>query len=87
MTKRKTKAERLEKEFCNKFRPINEVQKVFSSRPLRDEALCALLWEYKDRGKKGYDLTERFFGIFRTNFSDLQIIGPERAGKDIPLPF
>ena len=83
MTKRKTKAAEFENEFGNKFRPINEVQKAFSSRPLRDEALCALLWEYKDRGKKGYDLTERFFDIFRTQFGDLLILGPERAGKDI----
>jgi len=83
MTKRKTKAPEFEKEFNNKFRAINEVQKAFSSRPLRDEAMCALLWEYKDRGRKGYDLTERFFELFRSNFSELQIIGPERAGRDI----
>ncbi|MCF8425088.1 MAG: bstEII [Bacteroidia bacterium] len=83
MTKRKTKAAAFEKEFSNKFRPINEVQKAFSSRPLRDEVICALLWEYKDRGKKGYDLTERFFELFRSNFQGLQIIGPERAGRDI----
>jgi hypothetical protein len=83
MTKRKTKAIEFEKEFSNKFRVIHEVQKAFSSRPLRDEVMCALLWEYKDRGKKGYDLTERFFELFRANFPTLQIIGPERAGKDI----
>lgn len=83
MTKRKTKAAAFEKEFSTKFRPINEVQKAFSSRPLRDEVICALLWEYKDRGKKGYDLTERFFELFRSNFQGLQIIGPERAGRDI----
>ena len=45
--------------------------------------ICTLLWEYKDRGKKGYDLTERFFELFRSKFSKLQIVGPERAGKDI----
>jgi len=83
MTKRKTKAPEFEKEFNNKFRAINEVQKAFNSRPLRDEAMCALLWEYKDRGRKGYDLTERFFELVRSNFSELQIIGPERAGRDI----
>ncbi len=83
MTKRKTKAVEFEKEFNNKFRQINEVQKAFNSRSLRDEVICALLWEYKDRGKKGYDLTERFFELFRSNFGDLRIIGPERAGKDI----
>ena len=83
MTKRKTKALEFEKEFNSKFRQINEVQKAFNSRPLRDEVICALLWEYKDRGKKGYDLTERFFELFRSNFGNLRIIGPERAGKDI----
>lgn len=83
MTKRKTKAADFEKKFNSKFRPINEVQKAFSSRPLRDEAMCALLWEYKNRGKKGYDLTERFFELFRNNFPKFQILGPERAGKDI----
>lgn len=83
MTKRKTKAETFEKEFSNQFRPINEVQKAYSSRPLKDEVMCALLWEYKDRGKKGYDLTERFFELFRANFPKLQITGPERAGNDI----
>jgi hypothetical protein len=50
-----------------------------------DEALCAVLWEYKDRGKKGYDLTERLFTIIRENYKDLHIIGPERAGKDVIL--
>jgi hypothetical protein len=83
MTKRKTKAKIVEKEYNRQFRPINEVQKAVNSRPLKDEAMCALLWEYKDRGKKGYDLTERFFELFRANFPNLQIIGPERAGKDI----
>ena len=83
MTKRKTKAEEFKKEFENKFRPITEVQKAFKSRPMPDEALCALLWEYKDRGKKGYDLTERFFELFRSHFKGLKIIGPERAGRDI----
>jgi len=50
-----------------------------------DEALCAVLWEYKDRGKKGYDLTERLFAIIREHFPSLGITGPERAGKDVLL--
>lgn len=33
MTKRKTKSACFEKEFSNKFRPINEVQKAFYGRP------------------------------------------------------
>ncbi|PJN92411.1 bstEII, partial [Amaricoccus sp. HAR-UPW-R2A-40] len=65
------------------FRAITEVQKRFGSRPIPDEALCAILWEYKDRGKKGYDLTERFFIMLREKFPTLQLSGPERAGKDV----
>jgi hypothetical protein len=44
-----------------------------------------VLWEYKDRGKKGYDLTERLFAILRERLPDLRVIGPERAGKDVLL--
>ncbi len=83
MLKKKTKAREICEQFGTGFRPIQEVQKAFDSRPIPDEALCALLWEYKDRGKKGYDLTEKFFNLFRLNFSDLEIIGPERAGRDV----
>lgn len=83
MLKKKTKAKEICEQFGQGFRPIQEVQKAFDSRPIPDEAICALLWEYKDRGKKGYDLTEKFFNLFRLNFSDLEIIGPERAGRDI----
>ena len=50
-----------------------------------DEALCAVLWEYKDRGQKGYDLTERFFKMFQSKFPNLIIEGPIRAGADIQL--
>ena len=44
-----------------------------------------MLWEYKDRGKKGYDLTERMFVILHQKFPELQLSGPERAGKDVQL--
>ena len=37
----------------------------------------------KTEAKKGYDLTEKFFNLFRQTFPDLGIIGPERAGRDI----
>lgn len=67
------------------FRAITEVQKRFMQRPNPDEAICALLWEYKDRGKKGYDLTERFFDRFETEHPGYQISGPKRAGKDVQL--
>jgi hypothetical protein len=83
MLKRKRDAEKICATFGDRFRPIQEVQAAFDSRPPVDEALCALLWEYKDRGKKGYDLTERFFELFRRVFPRLEIRGPERAGQDI----
>lgn len=67
------------------FRSIDKVQAAFNSRPIPDEALCAVLWEYKDLGQKGYDLTEKFFNLFRSNFTDFTIDGPERAGMDILL--
>lgn len=85
MLKKKSQAEWICREFGKGFRTIVEVQKAFLSRPLPDEALCAILWEYKDRGKKGYDLTERMFDLLRSKFPQFTIEGPERAGKDILL--
>ena len=85
MLKQKSKAEKICEEFGKGFRPVPEVQAAFTTRPMPDEALCAVLWEYKDRGKKGYDLTERLFAMFRETFPDLHLSGPERAGKDILL--
>jgi hypothetical protein len=85
MLKKKTDAINICERFGNGFRSISLVQKRFKERPMPDEALCAILWEYKDRGKKGYDLTERLFSIVRENFPNLTITGPERAGKDILL--
>lgn len=85
MLKRKTKAQEICDQFGNKFRPIQEVQVAFESRPMPDEALCAVLWEYKDRGKKGYDLTENFFELFQSHFPEMIIEGPKRAGQDIRM--
>lgn len=85
MLKTKSKAKWICEEFGKQFRPIVEVQKAFLSRPMPDEALCALLWEYKSRGQKGYDLTERMFELLRSKFPDLEITGPERARRDILL--
>jgi hypothetical protein len=73
MLKKKTMAHDICDQFGGKF----------DKRPVPDEALCALLWEYKDRGKKGYDLTERFFELVKSYFPDLEITGPIRAGRDI----
>ena len=85
LLKKKSSAQKICDDFQHRFRKINEVQKAFDSRPLPDEALCAVLWEYKDRGKKGYDLTEKFFAVMRRKFPQYAIKGPERAGKDILL--
>ena len=85
MLKKKTQAEIIVKEFGRGFRPIQEVQRAFKKRPMPDEAICAILWEYKDRGQKGYDLTERMFELFRSQFITYKLIGPERAGRDVLL--
>lgn len=85
MLKQKRKSEWICKEFGKGFRPIVEVQKAFLSRPMPDEALCAILWEYKDRGQKGYNMTESMFELLRSQFPDFKILGPERAGRDILL--
>jgi len=85
MLKKKSGATQICKRFGPGFRKIVEVQKRFQTRPIPDEALCALLWEYKDRGKKGYDLTARMFAILRGHLRGFTLIGPERAGKDVLL--
>lgn len=83
MLKKKRSAKQIIEQFGKGFRAIQEVQAKFTSRPMPDEALCALLWEYKSRGTKGYDLTDRFFELFNAHFSDLHIEGPTGAGRDI----
>ncbi len=83
LLKKKTQAQNICEDFGKDFRKIQVVQEKFDSRPLPDEAICAILWEYKDRGKKGYDLTEKFFDMIRQKFPDLCIWGPQRAGADV----
>lgn len=85
MLKKKSQTADIIAKFGKNFRPIQIVQECFEKRPLDDETLCALLWEYKDRGKKGYDLTEKLFKIIETLFPTIQVNGPARAGKDILL--
>lgn len=85
MLKAKSKAQAICDQFGHAFRPIQEVQRGFESRPIADEAICAVLWEYKDRGKKGYDLTEKFFALARAQLPALTLLGPERAGQDVLL--
>lgn len=85
MLKKKSAARNICGRFGKGFRAVTEVQLRFHERPMPDEALCAVLWEYKDRGQKGYELTERLFTIVRERFPQLEITGPERAGKDVLL--
>lgn len=85
MLKKKSMIPMVCEQYGSDFRPINEVQAAFNTRPMPDEAICAVLWEYKDRGQKGYDLTERFFNMFTQAFPKYSIEGPKRAGSDIQL--
>ena len=85
MLKIKRNTDRIINQFGDRFRSIVEVQEGFGSRPDSDEALCAILWEYKDRGRTVYDLTERLFAVLRDQFPDLTVDGPERAGRDVLL--
>lgn len=85
MLKKKTSCEQIIEHFGKEFRPIHQVQNAYKTRPIPDEALCAVLWEYKDRGKKGYDLTAKLFNTLREKFPGLTVKGPERAGKDVLL--
>ena len=85
MLKKKSLIPMVCEQYGRNFRSIDRVQAAFDSRPLPDEAICAVLWEYKDRGQKGYDLTERFFNMFQNAFPKFTIEGPKRAGSDIQL--
>lgn len=67
MLKRRGKIPDIIADFGGRFRPLDEVIRLLAGRPNPDEALAAILWEYKDRGKKGYELTEFFLiGFGRT---------------------
>lgn len=85
MLKKKSIVDLICSQYGADFRAIATVQQRFDSRPLPDEALCALLWEYKDRGKRGYDLTETFFDEFHRKFKEFTLHGPKRGGKDLFL--
>lgn len=85
MLKIKSKTPMICREYGKDFRTIDRVWAAFNTRPIPDEALCAVLWEYKDRGQKGYDLTERLFNLLNETFPDYILEGPVRAGADILL--
>ena len=85
MLKRKSDADWICDQYSSRFRDVVLVQQRFSSRPVPDEALCAILWEYRGRGQKGYDLTEALFQLLRDSLSGYEVTGPERAGRDVNL--
>ena len=85
LLKRKRSTEANIQGFQSQFRKIADAQAAFLERPDPDEVLCALMWEYKDRGKPGYDLTGTLFQMLRDSIEQAQIDGPEGAGQDIQL--
>jgi hypothetical protein len=86
MLKRKTKIPKIITDYGIRFRSLEEVRQKLASRPDPDEALMAILFEYKGRGRKGYELTEAFFLWFNETFGDnYEIKGPQRAGQDVRL--
>lgn len=86
MLKVKGKTESIIENFGPRFRSIENVREKLKLRPFPDEVLSAILYEYKDRGKKGYKLTEAFFTWFESKFNQMyEIKGPRGAGKDLML--
>ncbi len=82
MLKRTKDADRILRNHGATFRPLARVREAYASRPHPDEALCAVLWEYKDRGRRGTELTESFFEEARRSLGDAFAL---QGGKDIPL--
>lgn len=86
MLKVKKKIPKIIADYGHRFRDIEQVKANLANRPKPDEALMAILIEYKSRGQKGYELTEAFFLWFESNFgSEYLIQGPVRAGRDVML--
>ncbi|MBU7583162.1 MAG: hypothetical protein KAF91_09695 [Nostoc sp. TH1S01] len=86
MLKVKKKIPNIIEDYGHRFRNIEQVRANLANRPNPDEALMAILIEYKSRGQKGYELTEAFFLWFESNFgSEYLIQGPVRAGRDVML--
>ncbi|TGA99013.1 hypothetical protein E4665_06760 [Sporolactobacillus shoreae] len=86
MLKKKKDTETIIEAFSSRFRRIEEVRSKIYKKESPDPTIATLLYEYKDRGKKGYELTEYFFKWFEETFeSEYTINGPRRAGKDLIL--
>ncbi len=82
-TRRKAKLEQMLVLFRDEMRPIQEVQAAYETRPEKDEAICALLWEGKTRGASGYELARKFFDLFAKVCPELEIDGSTNSSKDI----
>ena len=85
LLKKKTRTEANIAGFQSQFRRIADAQAAFLQRPNPDEALCALMWEYKDRAKPGYNLTGTLFQLLRETIANSEVDGPEGAGQDLQL--
>jgi DNA methylase len=85
MLRRKKKTTDICNQFGSRFRSVQEVQAAYMTRPIPDEAMSALLWEYKSRGNKGYDLTERFFSLFRASSNPDDLVLDCFAGSGTTL--
>ena len=85
MLKKKSNISDICSDFGDQFRPIKKVRKLYKERPSPDEAMIAILNEYRERGQKGYALTGFFFEWFERTFEEFDAKGPVGAGKDINL--
>jgi hypothetical protein len=86
MLKRKQKLEDTIRSFGERFRSLDEVRARLKERPEPDDALLALLYENRNRGEPGYELTAAFFAWFEeTHGHAFGISGPVRAGRDVML--
>ncbi|VXD13753.1 conserved hypothetical protein [Planktothrix serta PCC 8927] len=74
MLKVKKKIAKIIEDYGNRFRNIEDVKHKLATRSTPDEALIAILIEYKNRGQKGYELTEAFFLWFETHFGSAYLI-------------
>lgn len=86
MLKKKNKESEIIVSYGSKFREIELVKNLHSKKKNEyDAILSSILYEYKDRGKKGYSLTTAFFEWFKYKFPYFEIKGPESAGTDLQL--
>lgn len=86
MLRKKGNTEEICRVFGPLFRDIKNVRVNVNIADF-DLVLSALLFEHKDRGGLGYDLTDQFFKWFEKHFHNppYEALGPRRAGSDIEL--